>query len=151
MGNTGIAIFKDGSTPYTSSKYIDDVTEFLEQASMSLFKWFELNFQKVMPIKCHLLTSTDQEVSLNVDNFAIKNSKCEEILSVKFHSKLTFNLHISHLCKKSSRKVNALVRITPYMDLPKRRLLENSFFKAQFNYCWESKPASQKVLANCIP
>ena len=87
MGNTGIAIFKDGSTPYTSSKYIDDVTEFLEQASMSLFKWFELNFQKVMPIKCHLLTSTDQEVTLNVDNFTLKINECEKLLGVKFDSK----------------------------------------------------------------
>ena len=85
--------------------------------------------------KCHLFANTDQEVSLNVDNFTIKNSECEKPLGVKFDSKLTFNQHISNLCNGNSRKVNALARITSSMNLPKRRLLMNYFFKAQFNYC----------------
>ena len=31
--------------------------------------------------------------------------------------------------------MNALARITPYMDLNKKRLLLNEFFMSQFNYC----------------
>ena len=30
---------------------------------------------------------------------------------------------------------NALARVTNYMELPKRRILMNAFFKVQFNYC----------------
>ena len=33
------------------------------------------------------------------------------------------------------RKRNTLARITNYMELPKRRILLNTFFKAQFNDC----------------
>ena len=33
------------------------------------------------------------------------------------------------------RKMHALARVTPFMDLLKRCLLINSFFKTQFNYC----------------
>ena len=36
--------------------------------------------------------------------------------------------------KKAGLKLNALARITPYMDLNKR-LLINAFFVFQFNYC----------------
>ena len=65
----------------------------------------------------------------------IKNSECEKLLGVKFDSKHTLDQHILDLCQKANRKVNALVRNTHYMNLPKQRLLMNSFFKAQFNYC----------------
>ena len=66
--------------------HIDDVLESIEQASMSLFKWFELNLLKGSANKCHFLTSTDQEVTLNVDNFTLKINECENLLGVKFDS-----------------------------------------------------------------
>ena len=31
--------------------------------------------------------------------------------------------------------MNALARLTPYMELRKRRILINAFFNSQFNYC----------------
>ena len=36
----------DDNTPYLSAKNVEDVLEFLEQASVSLFKWFENNLLK---------------------------------------------------------------------------------------------------------
>ena len=44
-GDTDIANFADEKTPCTSAKNTD-VIELLEQASVSLFKWFELNLLK---------------------------------------------------------------------------------------------------------
>ena len=38
-------------------------------------------------------------------------------------------------CQKAGQKLNAIFRITPYMDFAKRRLLVNAFFYSQFNYC----------------
>ena len=37
--------------------------------------------------------------------------------------------------RKASRKIQALARVMPFINLSKRRLLMNSFFKTQFNYC----------------
>ena len=48
--------------------------------------------------------------------------------------KLKFDIHVETICKKPHRKLSALSRLTNYMDLPKRRILMNAFFKAQFNY-----------------
>ena len=50
-------------------------------------------------------------------------------------SKLTFDAHIDEICEKAGLKLNALARITPHMDLNKKRLLLNVFFMSQFNYC----------------
>ena len=132
-GDIDIANFPDGNMPDTHAKNIDNVMESSEQASVPLFKWIKLNLLKGNADKCHFLTSTEQEVSLNVDNLKkYKNSESEKILGVKFDSNLTFDKHISDLFKRASRKVSALARMALHMNSPKRRLLMDSFFKAQF-------------------
>ena len=37
--------------------------------------------------------------------------------------------------KKAGRKISALVRVTPYMEIAKKRILMKAFFTSQFNYC----------------
>ena len=54
---------------------------------------------------------------------------------IKFDYTLTFNSHISELCRKASKKVHALVRVTPCMNISKKRIIMNAFFKSQFSYC----------------
>ena len=34
------------------------------------------------------------------------------------------------------KKLRALARATPYMNVQKRKVLMSAFFNAQFNYCW---------------
>ena len=85
--------------------------------------------------KCHLLVSTNNTIKIKTGNFDINNSKHEKLLAVKFDYKLSFDDHISELCKKASRKIHALSRVAPYMNISKRRILMNAFFKSQFNYC----------------
>ena len=74
---------------------------FLEQASNSLFEWFKNNLLKSNDDKCNLLVSTNDRVSMNVDGFKIDKSDTEKLLGVKFDKKLTFDDHISDICKKS--------------------------------------------------
>ena len=71
--------------------------------SLSLFKWFEHNHLKGDADKCYFLVSNDQKVSLNVNNFTIKNSKCKKPLRVQFDSKLTFDQQISDLCRWATK------------------------------------------------
>ena len=42
---------------------------------------------------------------------------------------------INDLCKKASRKISALARITPFMSIEKRKVVMNAFFTTQFSYC----------------
>ena len=123
-----IANFPDDNTPYLSTKNVEDVIEFLERASVSLFRWFENNLLKGNADKCHFLVRTSQEVSLNVNNFEI-NSDFEKLLGVKFGSKFRFDQHITDLRRRASRRIHTLARTMPFMNLSNRRLLMNSFFK----------------------
>ena len=69
-----ITNFADDNTPYLSAKNVEDVIEPLERASVSLFRWSENNLLKGNADKFHFLVNPSQEVSLNVNNFKIKNS-----------------------------------------------------------------------------
>ena len=87
------------------------------------------------PDKCNFICSTSKKVSLIAENKEINNSTHERLLGVKIDSKLSFDTHIDKICKKASVKLNALPRISPLLDFKKKKLLINSFFISQFNYC----------------
>ena len=129
------ANFADDNTPFTSANNIDDLIDSLEKASSSLFKWFKNNLFKGNPDKCYLLVSTNKKTKINIGEFSIGNSDCEKLLGVKIDNKLTFDCHVSDMCEKANRKINALARIAPFININKRHILMNSFFRSQFNYC----------------
>ena len=61
--------------------------------------------------KCHLLITRDRDVT-----------------------KLSFENHVSSLCKKASQKLHALARVVNFMDLAERKSLMKAFITSQFNY-----------------
>ena len=46
--------------------------------------------------------------------FEIKNANCEKLLGIKVDSRLNFNENLGSIIKKTSRKINALSRITHF-------------------------------------
>ena len=73
--DTDSANFADDNTPYLSAENVEDATESLERSSVSLFRWFENNLLNSNADKYHFLVSTNQEISLNVNNFKIKKTE----------------------------------------------------------------------------
>ena len=64
----------------------------------------------------------------------MKSSTFETLLGIKIDNKLRLNAQVAHLCKKSSRKIQSLARINPYMTVSERHILMNAFFRSQFSY-----------------
>ena len=85
--------------------------------------------------KCHLLLSITDAFSFEISETAIRNLNSKKLLGVTFVKKLKFEKHIITICQRANRKLNALARLTPYVELGKRRMLMNAFFNSQFNYC----------------
>ena len=107
---------------------VDDLITSLVQASNGLFKWFKSNILKSNADKCHLLVSINEGVSMNIDEFNTDKSDTEKLLGVKVDGKLTFDGHISDICKKANIKSSAFARVTPYIGIAKKRILMNTFF-----------------------
>ena len=72
---------------------------------------------------------------MKIDNIELENTSSEKLLGIIIDSKLNFKEHLKGIIKKACREINVLSRITPYMNLIKRKLLMNSFFTSPFNYC----------------
>ena len=85
--------------------------------------------------KCHLLVTTEKSVSVNIGGSNVTNKKEQKLVGTKFDSSLSYEGHITNLCKKASQKLHALARIVNYMDLPKRKVLMKAFITSQFSYC----------------
>ena len=90
---------------------------------------------KTNPDKCHLLVTTNALTSVNVNDFQITNITEEKLLGIKVDSNLSFENHISSLCKNGSQKLHALTRIVNFMNLFKRKALMKTIVISQFNYC----------------
>ena len=134
VNKIGFASYADDNTPSLSSDRLDDVLESLEKASLKLFDWFSNNQMQVNSDKCFLLTSATASIFIRIKDNAILNSETEKLLGVTI-DKLNFNNHLQKILQNANQKVHVLARIIPYMSIPKRKLLMNSFLMSQFNYC----------------
>ena len=129
LNKIDIANYGDENTPYTSCNDVNGLTKSLEEASKELFKWFHDNLMKGNPDKCHLRVSTNNNVAIRIGHFQIENTQREKLLGTQFGINLSFDYNLSEICKKASRNLYALGRITSYMNLPKRKILMNAFFQ----------------------
>ena len=130
-----IASYADDNTLYCIGTTTEEVISQLEKSLMSIFEWFENNGMKANPDKCHLLLSKNGNFEANINENRISNTKFEKLLGVTFDNRLSFNHHISNICKTAGNELHALARVSNYMDQDKKRILFNSYFLSQFNYC----------------
>ena len=129
INNINFASYEDENTPYTTDESAE-VIDKLEIEAKILFKWFSDNQMKTNPDKCYLLISSTSQSKLKIGNETIKSSICGKLLRIKIDNKLRLNVHVDHLCKKASRKIHALIKVTPNMTVSKILTLMNAFFRS---------------------
>ena len=87
--------------------------------------------------KCHLLISgfKYQLHWANIGPSKVWESSEKKLLGVTVDNSLKFQAHITKICRKANQKLSALIRISKFMNLSKRKILFQSFIKSQFIYC----------------
>ena len=131
-----ITNYADDTTPYTIKKNYSELVDALHLDSHTLLDWFSINYFKLNPDKCKLLISCKQDdLSIDIEGKSIICEKTVKLLGIKIDNKLTFNEHISSICKRVSLKLHALARISLFMDKEKLRILLKAFIETQFSYC----------------
>ena len=126
--------YADDTTPYAIGNNSGEVVSDLETIAEKLLTWFAQNEMKTNLDKCHLLPSTTEEFNFQILETVIHNSHSRTLLGVTFDKKIKSERHITAICHKANRKLNAPARVISYMDLQKRLILMNVFFNSQFNY-----------------
>ena len=61
----------------------DIVADNIEEASTALFQCFDNNLLKNNPDKCHLLSTSNENITVKIGEYEIQNSECQELLGVK--------------------------------------------------------------------
>ena len=82
MNKVDFASYADDNTPYVIGNGVKEAINSLKEVSDELFYWFANKQMKANPDKCHLLTSSSDKISICVDNYNIKSSKCEKLLDI---------------------------------------------------------------------
>ena len=112
----------------------------MQSGSEIVIDWFKNNKMIVNPDKFQAILldkrksgHTNQRIV--VDNQYIKVVSSVELLGIQIDDKLEFNLHISNICRSAANQLNALFRLKRFLGYKEKRILINSYFMANFNYC----------------
>ena len=99
--------------------------------------WFYDNYMVLNPKKCEFmyLGKSKENQIINYKQYNLKAKETKVLLGVVIDNKLSFKDHISSICKKASRKMNALNRISSLLNHNEKITILNSFIQSQFNYC----------------
>ena len=100
---------------------LDDVIKSLEKDSIQLFQWFSDNQMKANHDKCYPLVSGKNNVTIIANGFKIKNTECEKLLGIKVDCELQFENYLDRVIKNASNKINALSRVTLFMNLSEKK------------------------------
>ena len=72
--------------------------------------------------------------ALNINKQTINSENCVKLLGIEIDNTLSFDKHVSNLCKKASKQLNAIGRIQTYMGFKEEEVFLNSFVLPNFNY-----------------
>ena len=74
-------------------------------------------------------------VSIHVQDNTIDSTDQMKVLGVLLDAKLNFKPHVSLICSRASRQINALRRISKFLNVEGRLRVYKSFISADFSYC----------------
>ena len=120
---------------------LNDLVKILENESRNAVDWLEVNnmipnpkkFQVIISAKRNIPSLTN--VAINIKGKIINSKSSVDFLGVKLDNELKFDEHISLLCKKAAKQLNALYRIKGFLTFETKKILTNSFIYSNFNYC----------------
>ena len=73
-------------------------------------------------------------ISLSVNGTNIPLKSCVKLLGVFSDYELTFSEHVNYICKRTSRQLNAIRRISKYLKRDCLMKLFHAFVSSNFNY-----------------
>ena len=74
------------------------------------------------------------EFDISLDGHVITRGNTLKMLGVTLYDKLNFNEHVRNMCQTASCQINALKRISNFLNEQCRMLVYKSFTSANFNY-----------------
>ena len=132
--------FADGTTLSAFAENVSKLINISQSESEVITDWFKKNQMIVNSDKFQVkIIDKKKGVHTNenvvIDNNQIKNVPSVELLGIQLDDKLSSSPHISNICKFAANQLNALIRLQNFLSFEENKILINSYFMANFNYC----------------
>ena len=101
-------------------------------------RWFDKNQTTANPDKFQSIILSRHRVDqfdIDLDGHVISRGNTLKMLGVTLDDKLNFNEHVRNICQTASCQINALKRISNFLNEQCRMNVYKSFINANFNYC----------------
>ena len=133
-----IANYADDNHVVNRNRDIHMLQISLEQDTSKIVEWFSHNDMDANPDKFQgiiLSRSSQANEKLFVNGNEIAMTDIIKVLGVTLDKNLKFDIHIRNLCTSASRQLNALKRISKFLNLSCRLQIYTAFISAHFGYC----------------
>ena len=133
-----IANYADDNHIYNKNSCVISLQNSLLHDTTSTIDWLEENKMDVNPGKFQcigLSRECETSLSFSINDCIINSENHMEVLGVTLDNKLKFDTHVSIICKRAASQINALKRISKYLNEESRILIYKSYISANFNYC----------------
>jgi len=97
--------------------------------------WYNNNDMKANPNKFQFLVTGGCSITLSIRGATIEQENYVKLLGVNIDKKLDFRFHVSEVCRKAGRQLNALRRQSRLLNMKAKKKVFNSFIRANLNYC----------------
>ena len=70
------------------------------------------------PRKCEFMGfgKTNENEVFTYHEIRLKNTTIKKVLGITLDKHLSFNEHLANVCKRASRKLNALAKVSPFLS-----------------------------------
>jgi hypothetical protein len=137
--------YADDNTMSKTGTKLQLVKTTLENETDKAMKWFSSNQMSANAEKFQAIILGSKkrggEVEFRLGEATIKPEDSVKMLGVEVDSKLNFDSHIRQICRKAGRQINALARLSRFLNQDSKLAIFRSFVSANFTYCslvWHS-------------
>ena len=137
LTETMLSNYADDNNLFSIGRGLNKVKDTLAKDFGKVTNWFYENFMVLNSKKCHFMCigKDVENETFTFKDVCYKSSKEEVILGKTIDKKLSFDSHIRKMCKTSGQKLNALSRITTFLNRDQKSIIFNAMIKSQFSYC----------------
>ena len=130
--------FAEDNTVSYAHKQVTVLKIVIESETQTTLDWFDDNQMQANPGKFQAIVGgkkTFSEIkSCSVADNTIAHEETVKLLGVLDYQ-LIFNDQVSRICRKVSRQLNVLQRISKFLTEDSRLLVFKSFIRSNFSYC----------------
>ena len=130
----------DDNSLSAAAKTVTKLKSTLQFESEVIINWFKnnkmiVNLEKFQAIILDKQKHGYSNETIKFDNKTVETVSSVRLLGIQLDDKLNFSLHVSNICKSAANQLSALIRLNNFLCFKGKRVLINSYFMTNSNYC----------------